>query len=162
MTTTAVDAQHFRDCLALWASGVTVCTARDGHGPVGITAASFSSLSLDPPLVLVCIDHRARSHDGLVGAEGFVVHVLAEDQADLSERFARPGPEKFTEEGPLEPGPFGAPLLPLGTARLVCAHHAALEGGDHTILVGRVLEVATTDRRPLVYWARRYRGVTGD
>jgi len=161
VSTTAVDAQHFRDCLALWASGVTVCTARDAHGPVGITAASFSSLSLDPPLVLVCIDRRARSHDGLVGAEGFVVNVLAEDQAELSQRFARPGPEKFDGDD-LEPGPFGAPMLPLGTARLVCAHHAALDGGDHTILVGRVLEVATSERRPLVYWARTYRGVTGD
>lgn len=150
-----VDPQHFRDCLALWPSGVTVCTARDAHGPVGITAASFSSLSLDPPLVLVCIDRKARSHDGLVGAGGFVVSVLSEDQSDLSQRFAHPGPEKFQGLG-LEEGPFGAPLPPLGTARLACARHEALEGGDHTILVGRVLEVETTDRRPLLYWSRTY------
>lgn len=157
MTTQAdIDPRRFRDTLALWASGVTVLTARDAHGPVGMTAASFSSLSLTPPLVLVCIDRGARSHDGLVGAEGFLVHVLARSQEDLSARFARPGPEKFADLG-LPDGPFGAPVLPLGTARLVCAHHDALEGGDHTILVGRVLDVETTGAEPLVYWNRSYR-----
>jgi flavin reductase (DIM6/NTAB) family NADH-FMN oxidoreductase RutF len=151
-----VDPRRFRDTLALWPSGVTVVTARDARGPVGITAASFSSLSLNPPLVLVCIDHGARSHDGLVTAGGFVVHVLSRAQEHLSVRFAQPGPEKF-DGVDLAEGPFGAPVLPLGTARLVCAHHEALEGGDHTILIGRVLDVETSDEEPLVYWNRTYR-----
>lgn len=158
MSDAAVDPQDFRDTLALWASGVTVVTARDAHGPVGITAASFSSLSLDPPLVLVCIDRRARSHDGLTAAEGFLIHILAREQDDLSNRFARPGPEKW-EGVDLPVGPYGAPVLPLGVARLVCARHGTLDGGDHTILVGRVEEVALTEAEPLVYWARRYRSV---
>lgn len=155
-----VDPQDFRNALALWPSGVTVLTARDEHGPVAMTAASFSSLSLDPPLVLVCVDLGALSHAGLVGAEGFVVSVLSGDQADLSSRFARRGVEKW-EGIELEDGPYGAPLPPMGTARLVCTHHAALDGGDHTILVGRVEHAEVTDRPPLVFWNRGYRELAG-
>lgn len=158
MTQSDVDPQEFRDTLALWASGVTVLTARDQHGPTAMTAASFSSLSLDPPLVLVCIDHGALSHASLVAAPGFVVHVLSRDQEELSNRFARRGPEKW-EGITLDDGPYGAPLLPLGTARLVCRHHATHDGGDHTILVGRVESVERTERTPLVFWNRGYRSV---
>lgn len=156
--TASVDPQEFRNALALWASGVTVVTAASPGGPQGMTAASFSSLSLDPPLVLVCIDHRAYSHDPLVAAPGFAVHVLGREQEELSNRFARAGDEKFTPDD-WTAGPFGAPILPLGVARLVCAHHAALDGGDHTILVGRVTEIAVGDQRPLLYWDRGYRSV---
>ncbi len=157
--TASVDPQQFRETLALWPSGVTVLTARDPHGPVGMTISSFSSLSLDPPLILACIDMSAKSHDGMVGAEGFAVHVLSRDQEHLSRLFARPGEEKFTEVES-EEGPYGAALLPLGVARLVCARHAVLDGGDHSILVGRVLEVARSDRPPLVYWDRDYRSAS--
>ena len=79
----SVTEREFRDTLARWASGVTVVTGRHDGEPVGMTAASFSSLSLDPPLVLVCIAHSASSHAGLVAAPGFAVHILAADQ-DLS------------------------------------------------------------------------------
>jgi flavin reductase (DIM6/NTAB) family NADH-FMN oxidoreductase RutF len=158
VTDPSVSPQEFRETLARWPSGVTVVTARDAGGPVGITVSSFASLSLDPPLVLVCIDHAARSHDGLVGAGGFVVHVLSREQDGLSTRFARPGPEKFAD-GDWREGPFGAPVLPLGVARLVCARHDALDAGDHTILVGRVLEVARTDAPPLVYCDRGYHSI---
>jgi flavin reductase (DIM6/NTAB) family NADH-FMN oxidoreductase RutF len=146
---------EFRNALARWASGVTVLTARHGDERVGMTAASFSSLSLEPPLILVCIDREAHSHDGLVGAPGFLVHVLGADQADLSERFAHAGPEKFDGVSD-EEGAFGAPLLPFGVARLACEHHAALDGGDHTILVGRVVETELAGRDPLLYFGRRY------
>jgi flavin reductase ActVB len=156
---TPVSAQEFRETLALWPSGVTVLTARDEHGPAGITVSSFSSLSLDPPLVLACVDKKARSHDGIVDAPGFVIHILARDQEDLSRRFAQPGPEKF-EVSHWEEGPFGAPLLPLGVARLVCAHEAGLDGGDHTILLGRVLELERSDHSPLIYWDRDYRSAS--
>src|SRR3954471_1037610 len=91
----SVSERDFRDTLARWASGVTVVTARDGGEPVGMTAASFSSLSLDPPLVLVCVAHSATSHDGLVAAPGFAVHNLGSEQADVPPPFAEPGPEKF-------------------------------------------------------------------
>ena len=123
---TSVSAQEFRATLALWPSGVTVLTAHGDQGLVGMTVSSFSSLSLEPPLILACVDKKAQSHDGLVGASGFAVHVLARDQEDISRGFARPGPEKF-DEVDWENGEFGAPLLPVGVARLVCAHQAAFD-----------------------------------
>jgi len=156
---TSVSAQEFRETLALWPSGVTVLTARDDDELLGMTISSFSSLSLDPPLILSCLDKRAASHDGLIGARGFVVHVLARDQEDISRTFARPGPEKFDDVA-WEAGAFGAPLLPIGVARLVCVHEAALDGGDHTILIGRVVAVSRSDKPPLIYWDRDYRSAS--
>jgi len=157
----SVSERDFRDALARWASGVTVVTAREDDGtPVGMTAASFSSLSLDPPLVLVCVAHSAASHDGLVGAPGFAVHVLGSGQAEMSGRFAKPGPEKF-EGVPEASGPFGVPLLPFDVVRLVCAHHGALDGGDHTILVGRVVGTRLAGTDPLIYCNRGYGRLSG-
>lgn len=157
-----VDPGVFRATLARWASGVTVVTCADAStsAPVGMTASSFSSLSLDPPLVLVCVAAAASAHDPLVGAEGFAVHILSRDQADLSQAFARPGTEKF-DLVPDEHGPFDAPLLPLGAARLACAHEAALPGGDHTILVGRVVAAEHTHAAQLLYADRGYHGLDG-
>ena len=151
----SVTENEFRDTLARWASGVTIVTARADGEPIGMTAASFSSLSLDPPLVLVCIARSAQSHDGLLGAPGFAVHVLGASQAEMSARFARPGPEKFAGY-PDEAGPFGVPLLPSGVARLVCAAHQTLDGGDHTILVGRVVSTERAGTDPLLYCNRAY------
>ena len=156
----SVSENEFRDTLARWASGVTVVTARAGGDPIGMTAASFSSLSLDPPLVLVCIARSAQSHDGLVGAPGFAVHVLGASQAEMSAQFARPGADKFAAH-PQESGPFGVPLLPFGVARLVCEAHQALDGGDHTILVGRVVSTELAGTDPLLYCNRAYGRITG-
>ena len=142
----SVSERRFRDTLARWPSGVTVVTARDGDEPVGMTAASFSSVSLDPPLVLVCVA-RAELPRRPGRAPGFAVHILGSGQAEVSARFAEPGPEKF-DDFPDELGPFGAPLLPFGVALLVCAHHAALDGGDHTILVGRVVDTGLAGTDP--------------
>jgi flavin reductase (DIM6/NTAB) family NADH-FMN oxidoreductase RutF len=146
---------EFRDALARWATGVTVVTARAGAEPVGMTASSLSVVSFDPPLVLLCIAASAKAHSALVGAPGFAVHVLGASQAAMSARFARAGSEKFTEH-PDERGPFDVPLLPFGVARLICEHHAALDGGDHTILVGRVISTEVAETDPLLYWNRAY------
>lgn len=157
----AVDATTFRSALGRWASGVTIVTA-DGHrGPVGITASAFSSLSLEPPLVLVCVGTHGASHDDLVSADAFAVHVLGESESDLSARFARAGEDKF---GSVEwsAGPLGTPLLSAGIARIACEHHAALPQGDHTILVGRVVHVETSPGRPLLYWSSDYRALQED
>ena len=151
----SVSENEFRDTLARWASGVTVVTARHDGEPVGMTAASFSSLSLDPPLVLVCVARSAQAHDGLVSAPGFAIHVLGAAQAEMSALFARPGAEKFAEYAD-EAGPFGVPLLPFGVARLVCEAHSALDGGDHTILVGRVVSAERSGTDPLLYCNRAY------
>lgn len=160
MRVSSVPAQEFRDALARWPSGVTVVTARDAETPVGMTAASFSSLSLDPPLILVCIDKEANAHDGLTGAAGFVVHVLGREHEHLSVLFAQPGAAKFRGFSD-ERGVHDAPLLPFGPARISCVHDGALEGGDHTILVGRVVgvELGPEDAEPLVYADRAYHGL---
>lgn len=155
-----VSGDEFRDAMARWASGVTIVTARGaGQEPVGMTASSFAALSLEPPLVLVCIGHDAQSHDDLVGAAGFYVHVLSRGQEQLSRSFAAPGPEKFDALEPHESGRFDAPLLPVGVARLACAHHAAVPLGDHTVLGGRVVTVEVTDAPPLLYAHRNYYGL---
>jgi len=151
----SVSEREFRDTLARWASGVTVVTARAGDEPIGMTAASFSSLSLDPPLILICVAHSAFSHDGLVGAPGFAVHVLGAEQAEMSSVFSRPGADKFAGY-PDERGPHEVPLLPFGVARLSCERHATLGGGDHTILVGRVVRAERSGRDPLIYCNRAY------
>ena len=151
----SVSGRCFRDTLARWPSGVTVVTARDGDEPVGMTAASFSSLSLDPPLILVCVARDANSHDALVAAPGFAVHILGSAQDEVSRQFAEPGPLKF-EDYPDQSGPFDVPLLPFGVALLVCAHHSALDGGDHTILIGRVVDTDLAGTDPLVYCNRGY------
>lgn len=156
----SVAQQDFRDALARWASGVTIITARSGDEPVGMTAASFSSLSLDPPLVLVCIAHSARSHDPITSAAGFAAHVLGHGQDAMSTRFATPGADKFGDY-PDERGAYDAPLLPAGVARLQCERHGLLDGGDHTILVGRVLHVDLAGDDPLVYCNRRYHRLGG-
>ncbi len=156
----SVTERDFRDTLARWASGVTVVTSRWQDQPIGMTAASFSSLSLDPPLVLICVAHGAFSHDGLVGAPGFAVHVLGAEQQEMSSLFAKPGADKFGGF-PDERGAFDAPLLPFGVARLVCERHAALDGGDHTILVGRVVSTELAGTDPLLYCNRAYGKLTG-
>ena len=157
----AVDAATFRSGLGRWASGVTIVTAVGEQGPVGITASAFSSLSLEPPLVLVCVGTDGASHDDLVSADAFAVHVLGESESDLSARFARAGTDKFGASS-WSPGPLGVPLLNAGIARFVCERHAALSQGDHTILVGRVMHVETSPGRPLLYWSSDYRSVQED
>lgn len=156
----SVSPQDFRDALARWPSGVTVVTARDGESPVGMTAASFSSLSLEPPLILVCVDKAANAHDGLTGADGFAVHVLGREHEHLSVLFAQPGAAKFRGFRD-ERGIHGAPLLPFGPARINCVHDGAIEGGDHTILIGRVVavELGPEGTEPLVYSDRTYHGL---
>ncbi len=156
----AVSADDFRDAMSRWASGVTIVTATGPSGePVGMTASSFTAVSLAPPLVLVCVSVEAQSHDPLVGAPGFYVHVLSREQEHLSRSFATPGPEKFAELERPEVGRFDAPLLPVGVARLACAHHAAHRLGDHTVLAGRVVRTEVRDEPPLLYAARDYHGL---
>jgi len=158
MSVDAVAAGDFRAAMSRWASGVSIFTA---PGPVGLTVSSFSSLSLDPPLVLGCIARSTGAHDALVSADVFVVHLLETGQRDLSTRFAGPLDERFAGLD-YEEGPAGVPLLPLGLARIVCRRESTTPGGDHTILVGRVIGVETAPGEPLVYFSRGYRRIDDD
>ncbi len=147
-----------RDALGRFATGVTVVTApaAGGGGPLGITANSFSSLSLDPPLVLWSPARASRRFDAFAGAAHFAIHVLAADQAALARRFARSGTD-FDLPG-IAPGLGGAPLLPGVLACFECAREAVHEGGDHAIVVGRVLRASLRDGAPLVFSSGRYGG----
>ena len=154
----AIGAQQFRDTLRLWASGVTVVTARGPRGLTAITVSSFASLSLKPPLVLICIERRARAHRALARARGFGVHLLRADQADLSDRAAgRLGPRaaRLAGMGPRSVK-TGAPIFTDALAWLDCRLVARHPGGDHTIFVGRVEAAGNAGGKPLLWFDRDY------
>lgn len=151
------DARTFRDALGCFATGVTVVTTMAGSAPVGLTANSFTSVSLDPPLLLVCIANSAGSAEVLERAERFAVNVLQIGQQPTSSRFAGKGEDRFATT-PWEVGEFGTPVLTGSLASFECARHAVHEGGDHFLLVGRVLKARFEPRRdPLLYFRGRYR-----
>jgi len=161
----SIDPSDFRRALAQFASGVTAVTTRDGSGrPLGLTVTAFSSVSLDPPLVLVCVDERSETHAGFRDSGTFGVSVLAEDQEEVSRRFAWSGPAKFEKTG-LVAGSTGVPLVAGALAHLECRVVAAHAAGDHTIYVGEIVALSTRAGRPLVYnqgGYRRLRPATGD
>jgi flavin reductase ActVB len=153
--TGTISQTDFREALAHFASGVTVITATSAGGPVGFTASAFTSVSLEPPLVLVCIAHTASAHDAVVAAERFGVSVLGERQGWIAERFARHGIDRF--EGVALRSDNGAtvPLIEGALVHLACRRHATHVAGDHTILIGQVDWGSTVSGRPLVHFARR-------
>ncbi len=160
MPETHVAPPLFRQLLGRFVTGVTVLTARDTEGkPVGMTASSLASVSLTPPLVSVCIDLSASAYDTLVEAEHFVVNVLAEDQEELSRRFAQPQAiQDFAGVG-WHDVELGVPRLEGAVAYIECAREATWPGGDHTILLGRVVSGAVGEGRPLVYYRGGYTGL---
>jgi 3-hydroxy-9,10-secoandrosta-1,3,5(10)-triene-9,17-dione monooxygenase reductase component len=152
-----IDSRSFRKALGQFATGVTVVTTRDAAGrPQGLTVNSFCSVSLEPPLVLVCVDQRSEVNPGLHASRLFGVSVLAEDQEGASRRFAEAGEKKFADL-PLLTGASGVPLLPGALAHLECRLASAHPGGDHTIFVGEVLSLAVSPGRPLLYHGSEYR-----
>ncbi|MBC7141473.1 MAG: flavin reductase family protein [Rhodobacteraceae bacterium] len=146
--------RDFRAALARYATGVTVVTARSDRGPIGITANSFTSVSLDPPLVLWCPARASARFPAFVAADRYAIHVLAADQLDLCRRFARAG-EDFSGLA-MTATPEGLPILPGCLARFDCTAEAVHEGGDHAILVGRVLRASVRKGEPLLFWDGRY------
>lgn len=152
------DARTFRDALGCFATGVTIVTALTEDGtPIGLTANSFTSVSLDPPLLLVCIANNAGSAAVLQQAERFAVNVLQIGQQPTSNRFAGRGEDRFAAT-PWAIGEFETPVLTGSLASFECARNAVHEGGDHFILVGRVLKAMFEPRRdPLLYFRGKYR-----
>jgi 3-hydroxy-9,10-secoandrosta-1,3,5(10)-triene-9,17-dione monooxygenase reductase component len=152
----AVDPRTMRDVLGHFASGVTVVTAQGEHGPIGFTCQSFSSLSLDPPLVAIAPARASRTWPRLRELGRFCVNVLAEDQTALSARFARSSADKFAGVS-WRPSPQGQPVLDDVVAWIDGDLWAEYDGGDHTLVVARVLDLgADPDRRPLLYHRGAY------
>jgi len=151
MTVAAVDTAHLRRALGMFATGVTIVATRAASGePVGLTVNSFSSVSLAPPLVLWSLAHKAASYETFAACATFSVSVLAVDQWQLAERFARSGGDKFAGVA-VRDGSAGMPLIEGAAAHFVCRVAARHPGGDHDILIGEVLACDHGDRRPLIY-----------
>lgn len=147
----------FRHVLSRFACGVTVLTTRDADGrDRGMTLSAFSSLSLHPPLVLVCVGHDATIAAAVTAAAHYGVSVLAEDQEALARQFAEPDADRFDGIG-ISRGALGVALIDGALAHLECRIVARHEGGDHTIVVGEVMAASARDGRPLVYHGGRYR-----
>jgi len=156
---TAIDPRAFRDALGNFVTGVTIVTTVDDTGAdVGLTANSFNSVSLDPPMVLWSLALCSSSLPAFRQASWWAVHILAADQETLSARFAKRGIDKF-EGLSITRGPGGIPLLEGCTARFVCRAAYEYEGGDHAIFVGEVQEFDREGHTPLVYHLGRYAGV---
>jgi 3-hydroxy-9,10-secoandrosta-1,3,5(10)-triene-9,17-dione monooxygenase reductase component len=146
-----VDPRALRQALGMFGTGVTIVTAREAAGaPIGVTANSFNSVSLEPPLVLWSIARSARTCQAFMEARYWNVHVLSVEQEALSNRFARRGEDKFAGME-LDGGPTDAPLLRGCSARFQCRSQFAYDGGDHVILVGEVLGFDRSEKAPLLY-----------
>ncbi len=153
----AVDAERFRQALAVHAAGVVVVTAQVEGMPVGLTATSFSSVSLAPPLVSFYVDQSSTTWPWLRQADHFAVNVLASDQAEVASRFARKGVDRFAAPTSWTPGHLGVPLLEGVSAHLICAPHSTVDIGDHVLVVGLVIETGLEPGgRPLLYHQGRF------
>jgi flavin reductase (DIM6/NTAB) family NADH-FMN oxidoreductase RutF len=150
------DRSELRRVMSHFATGVTVVTTHDGEGRCyGLTANAVCSVSLDPPLILVCVDKRAESHPAFELSQAFVVNILGEGQEELSRRFAVSGGEKFVGL-PCRNGGTGAPILEGSLAYVECRVVAAHDAGDHTIYIGEVESADTGDGHPLLFFRGRY------
>ena len=153
----SVDENGFKRALSQFASGVTIVTTRDGRGnPIGLTVSAFCSVSLEPPLVLVCIDERSSAVAAIGEGGRFGVSLLAEHQQDISNRFARLGDDKFVGLELIR-RPTGTTLIPEALAQLDCRLVTPHVAGDHTLFVGEVEYVEVNPGRPLLYHAAAYR-----
>lgn len=154
--TPILDVRKFRTALGSYPTGVTIVTTIDGDGnKIGMTANSFTSLSLDPPLILWSIDKATGCFDAFNECSHFAIHVLGEHQEGLSNHFAGRGFDKF-KEIPSTEGIGGSPILKESSACFQCSVEHRYEGGDHIILVGRVLDYSEQDLKPLVFSAGKY------
>jgi flavin reductase (DIM6/NTAB) family NADH-FMN oxidoreductase RutF len=152
-----ISKDEFRRALGRFASGVTVVTARDASGKLhGITVSAFCSVSLEPPLILICIDKNTGSHYALAETDSFVVNILCEDQQYVSTRFASLLSDKFEAVG-YSLGIDGLPILEGALANLECRLVNSHDGGDHTIFVGQIERATISDGSPLIYWHGNYR-----
>jgi flavin reductase (DIM6/NTAB) family NADH-FMN oxidoreductase RutF len=152
-----VESSTFRAVLGRFASGITVITARDADGiDAGMTVSAFSSLSLNPPLILVCVDRGSSAGPALEAASHFAVNILSDEQEALSRRFSQKDVDRFDGVG-FTRSAHGPALLEGALATLECRVAARHPGGDHTILVGEVLDASMHEGHPLLYYRSGYR-----
>lgn len=141
--------KDFRRALGRYATGVTVVTCQSEHGPLGMTANSFASVSMDPPLVLWSPAKSSSRHAAFLAADRFIVHVLGKQQSDLCNRFTASGLD--FDQVAISESAGGAPLIDGCLAHFECSQHAIHDGGDHSIIVGKVEAASAQDGEPLVF-----------
>jgi 3-hydroxy-9,10-secoandrosta-1,3,5(10)-triene-9,17-dione monooxygenase reductase component len=157
-----LDTWDFRQAVGAFTTGVTVVTTCDDSGErYGLTANSFASVSLDPPLVLFCVDNRAPSLQGFIKSQHFAINVLASDQEDIAKRFARRSEDKFAGLN-WRVGIFGAPLLDRCIAHIECRFEHSLPSGDHAIVIGRVHRVKVYAGEPLTFHRSQFGTIVSD
>lgn len=161
----SIDQAQFRNALGSFATGVTVITV-DYEGQVrGMTANAFTSVSLDPLLILVCVDHKARTHAHLHARKRFGINVLAESQRAISEYYARSTTTHENAESEagarFDRTEHGTPVLHGALAYLECRLHTAQDAGDHTIFIAEVEDVVVRQGEPLLYFRRKYHKIGG-
>jgi flavin reductase (DIM6/NTAB) family NADH-FMN oxidoreductase RutF len=152
----AVDGGEFRRAMSHFASGVTVVTTEHAGTAYGMTVASFASLSLDPPLVVVCIEKNTSAHDMIAEAEKFGVSILSDAQGEISRRFASKVDDRF-EGVSIRRGRLELPLIEGALVAIECRLYESLPGGDHTIYVGEVVGTHFGAGEPLIYFRGDYR-----
>jgi len=151
-----IGADDFRHVLGHFPSGVTIVTTSDGQGkPTGLTVSAFASVSLEPPLILVCVDHKSQTYPALLESRRFAVNVLNVDQQAVSRRFASQRLDKF-DGVPFTRGHLGLPLIDGALVHVECVTVSTYEGGDHTIFLGQVEHAAVGKGEPLLYFRGRY------
>jgi flavin reductase (DIM6/NTAB) family NADH-FMN oxidoreductase RutF len=155
-----VDPPQFRQLLGRFATGVTVLTSRSPKGePIGMTASSVASVSLDPPLILVSVEKVHDMHAALESGTHFVLNILSSEQEALSRRFAGDEPDRFRGVSYHE-NDRGIAVLDGVVAHVECEKRSAVPGGDHTVFIGLVVGGDATDRRPLLYYRGGYAGLS--
>ena len=153
----AIDGNAFRQVLGHFATGVTVITAAGADGPVGLAVNSFTSVSLEPPLVAFCAANSSSTWPTIQSAGHFCVNIVAEDQQDVCRLFATKGADRFTSVGWRSSTHSGAPILENVLAWIDCTIDAEHQAGDHVIVVGRVAEIGVErDGKPLVFYKGGY------
>lgn len=154
-----IDPKEFRRTAGKFLTGVTIATSRAADGtPHGLTANSFTTVSLTPPLILFCIDSRARLLEHFVDTGYFGINILSEQQQELSSKFARPNIDRFDGVEWYE-GRTGAPLFAGSMAIMECKLVQSVQAGDHLILVGEVVHLDYADGNPLAYFSGCYRQI---
>lgn len=151
-----IDDAQFKAALSHFASGVTVVTTEHEGKRYGMTVASFASLSLHPPLVLVCVEKSVKTHEAIAASGKFGVSILAQEQTDISAKFASRSDDKFAGVDVIL-GELGVPLIANSLTTLECTLRETLPGGDHTIFVGEVVDSKTREGIPLLYFRSGYR-----
>jgi flavin reductase (DIM6/NTAB) family NADH-FMN oxidoreductase RutF len=157
-----VDEESLRETLARLPAGVVLVSTRDDGGFRGLTVTTFTSVSLLPPLVLVCLDRLATTHDALVGHGAFTASLLSRGQQFLADRFSGQAPvaDPAWRDVPHRLGDNGLPIVEGAVAWIECRVHSRQEAGDHDIVVGAVTAVGRAGGEPLVHWERGYWGLS--